>query len=81
MSSSVSSVPPKIQINIEFNGGHYELMVKDEYELSKVLHRFKKKNKNLKPKGKFEFKGNLIDDLSKTCGEIGIKEGVSIALK
>ena len=81
VSSSVSSVPPKIQINIEFNGGDYEFMVKDEYELSKVLHRFKKQNKNLKPKGKFYFKGNLFDDLSKTCGDIGIEDGVSITLE
>jgi len=73
--SSSQSIKPNVFIHIKFGEKVYKFGIKKEYDLNKVLYRFKKQNKNLKPKGKFCYKGDEIDDLSKTCEYLGIKEG------
>ena len=79
-SISSQSIGPKIFININFANKKYIFQIKKEYDLNKVLYRFKKQNKNLKPKGKFTYRGDEIDDLSKTCEYLGINEGDNLYL-
>ena len=79
--SSESSSAADVIITIEFNGNIYEFLVKEKYDLSKVLYKFKKSYKNLRPKGKFIFNNKEIDDLSKTCGELKIRDGEYLILQ
>ena len=84
-SSSVSSLsssqsPPDTKINIEFNGEKYEFSIKKRYCLSKVLHKFSKRYK-AKPMGRFYYKDQLIDNLSKTFSELNIEDGDNIKLE
>ena len=56
-------------------------MTKLKYDLNKVLYKFKKENKNIKPMGHFYFKNMKIDNLSKTCGELDIQYDDNIILE
>ena len=78
--SSESSSLADILIIIIFNGNDFEFYVKEKYDLSKVLYKFKKRYNNLKPKGQFIFNNKEIDDLSKTCGELKIRDGEYLIL-
>ena len=78
---SSSQSPADIKINIKYNNQNYKFMTKLKYDLNKVLYKFKKENKNIKPKGHFLIKNKKIDDLSKTCGELDIKYDDNIILE
>ena len=78
-SSEESSREKDTNIKIEYNGAFHDLPICKDYRLSKVIRRFERKN-NLSVKYKFIFQGKEYDDLSKTCKEIGIKEGSIVKL-
>ena len=78
---SSSKTPADIKINIKYNNKNYEFLTKLKYDLNKVLYKFKKENKGIKPKGHFQYKEKEIDDLSKTCRDLGIKYGDDIILE
>ena len=80
-SFSATSSVANTYINIIYEGEKYEFYIKEKYDLCKVLYRFKKNHRYLKPKGIFIYKNRIINDLSKTCGELGISEGDEITLK
>jgi len=78
---SSSKTPANIKINIKYNNKNYEFMTKLKYDLSHVLYKFKKENKGIKPNGHFQYKEKEIDDLSKTCADLGIEYGDDIILE
>ena len=78
--SQKSSSEANTNIYIEYKNEKYPFKIKDKYDLSKILYRFKKQNKQLKPEGKFSYKGDDFISLSKTCEDLGIKEGAILKL-
>ena len=69
-----SSRKKDTNIKIEYNGAFHNFPICKDYRISKVIRKFERKN-NLSVKYKFIFQGQEYNDLSKTCEEIGIKEG------
>ena len=75
-----SSSVAKTNIFIIYDNVKYPFKIKNNYKFIKILYRFTNQFKNLKPKGKFSYKGDEINDLSKTCEDLGIKEDAELKL-
>ena len=67
-------------IFIIYKNEKYPFKIKGKYDFSKILYRFKKQYKQLKPEGKFSYKGDNFISLSKTCEDLGIKDGAELKL-